>query len=150
MVNYRSVLSVMLAAIAFFLISCSSPTAVAPGPTYSAAQLEQIQTYTAEVKELRERLLTIPPLVQQKRWTDVQSFIHGPLGELRFKMSKLARTLEPKVQATALESAKDVFGHLILIDEATLTQDSRKALLNYNRALEDFDTFLKYIPQDAA
>jgi photosystem II protein PsbQ len=150
MVKYRSVLSIILAAIAVFLISCSSPTAVAPGPTYTPAQLEQIQTYTAEVKELRERLLGIPPLVQQQRWTDVQTYIHGPLGELRFKMSKLARSLEPKVQATALASAKDVFDHLILIDEATQTRDSRKALLNYNRALEDFETFLSYVPNNAA
>jgi photosystem II protein PsbQ len=150
MVNYRSVLSVILAAIAVFLISCSSPTPVAKGPTYTTVQLEQIQNYAAEVNALRDRLLEIPPLVQQQRWRDVQTFIHGPLGELRFKMTKLARSLEPKTQTAALESAKDVFEHLILIDEATQTRDSRKALLNYNRALEDFATFLKYVPQNAA
>lgn len=147
--RFRSILTLVLAAIALFVVSCSSPQVTAKGPLYSSTQLEQIQKYATEVETLRERILEIPPLVQKGNWVDVQSFIHGPLGELRVKMSRLARELKPsKVQAEALESAKEVFKHLNLIDEATVTRDSRKALFNYNEALRDFEVFLKYLPQN--
>lgn len=146
MKRYRSVLSLVLAAIAVFLVSCGGAP-VAKGPLYSSTQLAQIQKYSTDVEDLRARMLDIPPLVQQERWTDVQSYIHGPLGELRFKLSNMARLLEPKqARPAALAAAKAVFGHLNQIDEATLTTDSRKAFLNYNEALKDFDAFLKLIP----
>jgi photosystem II protein PsbQ len=147
--RYRAILSVLFAAIAVFLVSCSAPTQTAKGPIYTPEQIAQIQIYVADVQEMRDRLLAIPPLVQQRKWVDVQSFIHGPLGEMRIRMTRLARSLEPKVQKNALQAAKDVFEHLILIDEATQTGDDRKALLNYNLALQDFDTFLKYVPGEA-
>jgi photosystem II protein PsbQ len=139
---------VLVVAIAIFLVSCSSAP-VAKGPVYTSAQLAQIEQYSTGVVELRDRLLEIPPLVQQQDWVDVQSFIHGPLGELRARMSRLARSLEPKVQKKALDAAKEVFEDLNLIDEATLTRDSKKALLSYNRAIQDFETFLKYVPAEA-
>lgn len=146
--RFRSILSLFVAAIAIFLVSCSSAP-VARGPVYTTAQLAQIEQYTTGVTELRDRLLEIPPLVQKQNWVDVQSFIHGPLGELRVRMSRLARSLEPKVQSKALQAAKEVYEDLNLIDEATLTRDSKKALLSYNRTIKDFEAFLKYVPADA-
>lgn len=146
MKRYRSVLSLVLVAIAVFLVSCGGAP-VAKGPLYTSTQLAQIQKSTADVEDLRARMLDIPPLVQQGKWTDVQSYIHGPLGELRVKLSNLARLLEPKkARPAALAAVKDVFGHLNQIDEATVTTDARKAFLNYNEALKDFDAFLSLIP----
>ncbi|NJN86943.1 MAG: photosystem II protein PsbQ [Leptolyngbyaceae cyanobacterium SL_7_1] len=146
--RYRSIVSLLLVAVVTFLTSCSSPT-VAKGPTYSPEQIAQLQDYVADVQEMRDRLLAIPPLVQQQRWNDVQTYIHGPLGEMRVRMSRLARGLEPKLQKEALNAAKEVFEHVVLIDEATVANDSRKALFNYNQALQDFDAFLKYVPAEA-
>ncbi|GAB4136914.1 MAG: hypothetical protein Fur0046_10710 [Cyanobacteria bacterium J069] len=143
---YRSVISLVLVAIAVVSIGCSSAP-VAKGPLYSSEQLAQIEKYASEVDTLRVRLQEIPPLIQKKEWIDVQSFLHGPLGELRFKMTTLARQLEPKkARPAALEAAKAVFGHVIAIDEAAQTGDSQKALLNYNEALRDFQVFLDLIP----
>lgn len=148
MKRYRSVLSLLLAAIAIFLVSCGNPTPTVKGPTYTPAQLEEIQTSATSVKEFRDKMLSIPPLVQQQEWVDLSSYIHGPLGELRFRMVRLARLLEPKLQPTALKVAKDVFGHLNLIDEAAQSFDAKKAFLNYNEALKDFDAFLKLLPPE--
>lgn len=146
MLRFRSVLALILAAVTTLLVSCSSPTPVAKGPIYSADQLAQIQHYSEEVASLRDRLIELPPLVQKQQWTDVESFIHGPLGELRARMSRLARSLEPKAQAPALDSAKEVFKHLNLIDEAAQSRDTIKALRNYNETLRDFEAFFKLIP----
>lgn len=147
MKRYRSIVSLLLVAMVVFLTSCSAPDTV-KGPTYSPEQIAQLQKYTADVEEMRDRLLAIPPLVQQGRWNDVQTYIHGPLGEMRARMSRLARGLEPKLQKPALNAAKEVFEHIVLIDEATLSNDSRKALFNYNQTLQDFDAFLKFVPAE--
>jgi photosystem II protein PsbQ len=90
MFRFRSILALALAAITVFLVSCSGAP-VAKGPLYSDAQLEQIRVYTAGVDELRDRLLELPAKVQAEDWTEVSSFIHGDLGELRTRMSGLAR-----------------------------------------------------------
>lgn len=146
MARYRSILAFILAGISAFLVSCGSPNTAVKPPTYTAAQLEQIQESTANLQVLRDRLLEIPPLVQRKRWRDVETFIHGPLGELRSQMSRITRNLAPDVQTQAQQAAKGLFGHLENIDEAARALDARKALSNYNAALEDFDAFLKLIP----
>lgn len=146
MIRFRSILALVLAVITTFLVSCGGPTPTAQAPTYSTAQIEQIQRYSEDLEILRERLLSIPPLVQSSQWNDVKTLIHGPLGELRFKMLNLARLLDPKSQEEASAVSKEVFGHLVNIDEATQTEDSAKALRNYNEVLKDFDAFLDLIP----
>ena len=139
-------MALALAAITVFLVSCSGAP-VAKGPLYSDAQLEQIQAYTVGVNKLRDRLLELPAKVQAEDWTEVSSFIHGDLGELRTRMSGLARNLAPqKTQTAALAAAKDVFGHLNEIDEAATERNPSKALKNYNAVLQDFEVYLKYLP----
>lgn len=146
----RAVFSLMLVIIAVFLVNLGQATAAPKAPTYTPEQLEQIQRYKTDVNELRDRMLEIPLLVQRRQWGDVQTFIHGPLGELRTKMSSLTRSLALESQKPAREAAKDVFGHLLKIDEAAKAEDSRKALSNYNGALQDFDTFLGFVPLEGA
>jgi photosystem II protein PsbQ len=146
MFRLRSILALALVAITVFLVSCGGAP-VAKGPLYSNAQLQQIQSYAAGVDKLRDRLIELPPMIQAEDWVEVGSFIHGDLGELRARMSRLARTLAPeKTQTAALEAAKDVFGHLNELDEAAAARDTNKALKNYNAALQDFEVFLKYLP----
>ncbi|NJO80385.1 MAG: photosystem II protein PsbQ [Cyanobacteria bacterium RM1_2_2] len=146
MARYRSILAFFLVIITTFLVSCGNPTPTAKGPLYTTAQLEQIQQSAEDIQRLRDRMLEIPPLVQEENWVDVISFIHGPLGELRAKMSRLARSLTPKAQKTALDAARDVFEHLNAIDSAAQARDTAKALSNYNEALKDFQTFFDLLP----
>jgi photosystem II protein PsbQ len=146
--RFQAVLAVVLALVSTFLVSCSSGPVI-KGPLYSDAQLQQIQSYVADVQTVRDRLTTeLPPLIEQGEWNEVESFIHGPLGELRVKMARLARSLAPeKTQKAALEAAKDVFGHLNQLDEAAQNRDAVKAVRNYEAALQDFDALLQYVPQ---
>lgn len=150
MSKFRSLLSLLLVAIAVLLLNSGDAIAakkVAQPPSYTPEQLEQIEKYAGDIEELRQRMLDIPQYVRQKRWRDIETLVHGPLGELRAKMGNLTRNLTPDLQASAREASKDVFGHLVKIDEAARENDSRKLLTNYNGALEDFETFLGYIPQ---
>jgi photosystem II protein PsbQ len=149
MVRLRSILVMIVAIVASVFLICSNPAEAARSAkpyVYTPEQLEQIQRYTGDIEELRDRMLEIPTLIQQQRWIDVKTFIHGPLGELRVKMARLARSLDPKMQKTAQAAAKEVFEHLILIDEAADARDTTKAFRNYNEALKDLDAFFDLIP----
>jgi photosystem II protein PsbQ len=150
MLRFRSILTVVLTVVLTVLLMSSSPAEAAKAakaPSYTPAQLEQIQQYATQVEELQNRMVEIPTLIQQQRWVDVKTFIHGPLGELRIRMSRLARSLAPQSQKVAQQAAKDVFEHLVAIDEAADIKDTTKAFRNYNEALKDLDAFFDLLPQ---
>jgi len=146
MKGFRSIVMLLVMAIAVFTVGCSGAPKV-EGPLYSAEELTQIETATAAVEEMKERMLGIPPLVQQRDWDNVSTYIHGPLGEMRQRMIRLALQLKPdRLKREAQQVARDVFGHLEEIDLATREQDSTRALKNYNEAQRDFNAFLELIP----
>lgn len=147
MARYRSTLAWILGLVAVFLVSCSGPTTATVAPTYTPVQLAQIRQYESKVVELRQRLPALATLIENRNWTDVRTFIHGPLGELRVRMSILARTLLPEAEATATAAAKEISGHFVEIDEAAVNEDYRQAIRNYAEAVKDFDVLLKVIPQ---
>jgi hypothetical protein len=70
------------------------------------------------------------------------SFIQMTLGEI---IQQQTRKLEENIKMFK-EKAKEVFEHLIAIDEAAQTRDSAKATKNYQAALRDFDAFFQLIP----
>lgn len=135
----------MLAMVTALLVSCSSPTAKAP-PTYTAEQIVQIQNIAVPVAELRDRMSVLETKIFDRNWTDVDTYIHGPLGELRQKMSNVTRVLLPNEQKAAREATKDLFAHFQNIDLAASSGNYQKAVENYRAALKDFDTFLQLIP----
>lgn len=149
MIRLRSILTVLLTVTIAFLLISGNPAAAArtaSQPTYTPAQFEQIQRYVTSVDELGDRFLELPTLIQQEKWVDVKSLIHGPLGELRTRMFRLSRSLDPKMQKTAQKAAREVFEHLVAIDEAADLRDKTKAFRNYNEALKDLDTFFGLLP----
>lgn len=147
MVRYRSILSLMLAIVATFLVSCGGPTTATLPQTYTTAQVEQIQEYVPGILTLRDRMKEIPSMIQRRDWIDLSDFIHGPLGELRLKMTYVTRNLLPKDQAGAREATRDLFDDLVQIYQAAQQGDANKAILNYGEAFTDLDNFLKYVPQ---
>ena len=147
MARYRSILSLIIVIVATFLVSCGSPTVAKAPPTYTAAQIEQIQQYVPDMVALRDRMSELQMLIKRRDWIDVNNFIHGPLGELRLKMTYVTRNLLAKDQAQASEATRDLFGHLVKIEQAAESGDAPRATLNYREAVADIDTFLQLVPQ---
>jgi photosystem II protein PsbQ len=141
----RPLFSVLLAFIAVFVVSCSD--AQVKAPTYSAAQLAQIQTAGSNITKIRDRLPELASLIQERNWNDVKSFIHGPLGEIRTRMAGLSRELLPGSKEKALAASKEVFVHLNKIDEAADNNDYQAAIRNYAEALKDLETFDSFLPK---
>ena len=147
MARYRSILSLIIVIVATFLVSCGSPTVAKAPPTYTPAQIEQIQQYVPDMVALRDRMSELQMLIKRRDWIDVSNFIHGPLGELRLKMTYVTRNLLAKDQAQASEATRDLFDHLVKIEQAAESGDAPRATLNYREAVADIDTFLQLVPQ---
>ncbi|NEP19437.1 MAG: photosystem II protein PsbQ [Leptolyngbya sp. SIO4C1] len=145
---YRSVVSVLLAAIATFLVSCSSGSNVT-APTYSPDQLSQIEIYAGRIAASQQRLPELVRYIERKDWNNVDNFIHGPLGELRARMVRMANLLLPddKKQATAL--AEEVGTHLEGISLAAQDYDFSRAANEYSEFERDLTALLNIVPEGA-
>lgn len=147
MARYRSILSLIIVIVATFLVSCGSPTVAKAPPTYTAAQIEQIQQYVPDMVALRDRMSELQMLIKRRDWIDVSNFIHGPLGELRLEMINVSRKLLPKDQERASQLTRDFFDDLVKIDQAAKDGQSERVTLNYRQALADLDNFLQLLPK---
>lgn len=148
MARYRSILSLMLVIVASFLVSCSSPSAVKLPESYTVAQIDVIQRSVPEITALRDRMSNeIQAMIQRRDWIGVSNFIHGPLGELRLEMINISRSLLPKDQDLARELTRDLFDHLVKIDQGAKEAQPQKVTLNYREALADIDNFLQLVPK---
>ncbi len=145
---FRSILSLALVLIATFLVSCSSPSASAP-PTYTPEKLEQIQTFRIPIDEARQRMSELASYIAREDWVDTQSFIHGPLGQLRRDMIYLANALLPEDQKKASTLAKEIFRHLEDLDAAAKEQNSPAVQKQFAEAIKDFDAYIQLIPESA-
>jgi photosystem II protein PsbQ len=146
MTRPRSIFALMMAFLMAFLVSCSSVEAKVP-TTYTTAQIQQIQRYVPTLTEFRSRMDKLGTLIQQRNWVDTRTYIHGPLGDLRNTMKTVSASLLPKSQQQAVDLTKSLFGDLVDIDLAAKDLDYAKVTASYQKAVNDFDSFLQLIPK---
>ncbi len=146
--RYRSVMSFVLAIAAVFIVGCSS--APAPKPVYSPEQINLIGQYQSDLERLRSRVDELPELIAYKDWTNVRNLIHGPLGDLRFKMLTIARNLSSSDQAKARDLSGEVFKYLVELDAAAEEQSTPKAVSSYNGLVDAYERFTTAIPKKAS
>lgn len=151
MVNFRSIVAVILAVVTALMLSVNSVEAakVKKPLTYTSDQLEQLSVYTSDLQAMRDRLPELGSLINQRDWIFARNFIHGPLGELRVQMANVSRTLLPDAQPGARKLAKDVFDDLVAIDLAAQNRNFPVAIKKYAEVLKGFDEFLALVPAAA-
>jgi len=142
---YRSILSLGFALITIFLVSCSSPVAVAP-PVYSPTQISQVARYQGVLQGFRDQFPRLGEMIAIKQWVDVGTFIHGPLGELRQKTSYVIRNIVPEAGVKKANTIADqMFASLEAIDKDAAANDFAGTNKNYKKALGAFDEFLQLL-----
>ena len=146
MTRPRSIFALMMAFLMAFLVSCSSVEAKVP-TTYTAAQIQQIQRYVPTLTEFRSRMDKLDTLIQKRNWVDTRTYIHGPLGDLRNTMKTVSASLLPKSQQQAVDLTKSLFTDLVNIDLGAKDLDYAKVTASYQKAVNDFDSFLQLIPK---
>jgi photosystem II protein PsbQ len=145
--KYQSVIAILLAFVASVFINGCSAAQVSKPLTYSPEQVQQIQTYAADLTAMRDRLPELAEQIQAQEWVDVRAFIRGPLGEVRFKMANLAQTLFPKSRKEISQLAKAISTNLVGIDQAAQGKVYKEAIRNYAEVLRDMDALINSIPQ---
>ncbi|MEG4941080.1 photosystem II protein PsbQ [Microcoleus sp. F4-D5] len=146
MTRPRSIFALMMAFLMAFLVSCSSVEAKVP-TTYTAAQIQQIERYVPTLTEFRSRMDKLGTLIQKRNWVDTRTYIHGPLGDLRNTMKTVSASLLPSSQKQAVDLTKSLFADLVNIDLAAKDLDYAKVTASYQKAVNDFDSFLQLIPK---
>lgn len=150
MIKPRSILTVLLALVLVVVMSLGSVAeAKRPSkpPTYTSEQITQLQGYASDLIALRDRLPELSTLIQKQDWVFVRNFIHGPLGEIRAKMSYLTQSLLPADRPTARKAAKLVSDNLVAIDQAAQDGNYKVAIRNYAETIRDLDAFLQLVPR---
>ena len=61
-------------------------------------------------------------------------------------MSNVSRLLDTRVQSDARSISREVFNHLVAIDNAVKAQNKQLALQNYSGILEDIERFIDLTP----
>jgi photosystem II protein PsbQ len=142
------IMSVVMVAIAVLVVGCGNSSSLPPEPAYTPDEISQIQEYKADIAELRDRFSEeIPSMIDAGDWRDVETFIHGPMGELRTKMANLGRNLTPDLQVQARDQAREVFKHFVGLDEAARDRNPQKAIANYSEAVDDLNIFIDLVPE---
>lgn len=148
MTKYRSILAVIFAVVAVFLIGFSNPATAKPVKklTYTSAQIADIQNYANELATMGNRLPELQDLIQKEDWTFVRNFIHGPLGDIRVKMSLVAGKLLPDAQKQARQVAREVGNDLVAIDQAAEKREYKTAIRYYGETIKDLEAFFQLLP----
>ncbi|MEA5510285.1 photosystem II protein PsbQ [Crocosphaera sp. UHCC 0190] len=146
MPRLRSILSLLLVAVAIFCVSCSGPQAKIP-TTYSPEKIEQLQVLIEPIQEARENMSVLKEFISEQNWIDTLTYIHGPLGGLRREMSNLTRDLLPKDQKQAKQLSQDLFSDFERLDTAAKARNNTDAQRQYRDAVNHFDAFLDLLPK---
>lgn len=145
----RTILRFLLVTVAVLAVGCGGATVSQP-TTYTPEQVADIQIYTPRVVDVRDRFPELEGYIQNKEWVDIGSFIHGPLGELRVNLKRVATRLLPQDKQRAQELIDDLALRLEQLDVAATNYNQFEAGNQYRKALDDFDAFLSLIPDEAA
>ena len=143
---YRSTLAVALALVMALMASVVQPIAPAFAATTATPSLEQVQRLTTDLQELRDRMPAVEAAIAAQNWNDVRSVIHGPMGELRARMLRLADTLSPADQRRAQGAVKSAYAHLNDLDVAARTKNATAAAQQYQEVINNIDTVLLLSP----
>lgn len=109
-------------------------------PANKLYQQPDTQVLLERIDKASASLATIPTLVQNKKWSQVNGVLTGPLGNLVLTMQQLSKLSDNYSQATNL--AKQVKGDIIEIGQASDRKQGDKALAFYQKATDDLVSFV--------
>ena len=92
------------------------------------------------ILEADKRLEEIPPLAEQKKWSQIQGILTGPLGTLSQTLNQIATPdSSPKVR----DASKKLKGDLIEIGQAASQKNGASCTAKTQQATKDLESFVK-------
>lgn len=117
---------------------------------WSSPVLAQSSNYTdiyaARLQQLSDRLEVLGNYVEQNRYVDVRTYIHGPLGEIRRDIAYLARGLGGEARQQAKTLGKAIADDLVKLDFAAKDFNAEQTAETYKQVKTDFNKLLQLLP----
>jgi len=110
-------------------------------PANKLYQQPDNQVLLERIEKASASLATIPSLANNKKWSQVNGVLTGPLGQLVLTMQALSKLSENSAQAINL--AKKVKGDIIDIAQASDRKQGDKVLEYHQKATDDLVAFVK-------
>ena len=86
-----------------------------------------------------QRLKDIPTLAEEKKWSQVQGILTGPLGTLAETLNRISKDSSPEVQAKAKKVKEDIFA----ISTAASKKSTEAVIAKTSAAAADLEAFVK-------
>lgn len=91
----------------------------------------------SKLEIISDRLDELKPFIDANNWITIETYIHGPLGQVRQDIGSAIRLLKNPKQAKAL--GNKFFNDLIKIDMAVAQRDVDRTFDAYEQTRQDFD-----------
>lgn len=93
-----------------------------------------------------EALKRLPGYIENKQWSNVQSVLTGPMGSLSYTQNELVKLIdEEPVKSQCRDLTGNIRKDLYAISAAIGAKDGKQALINYERASEKLEKFVKLV-----
>ena len=94
-----------------------------------------------------EALKRLPSYIENKQWSNVQSVLTGPMGSLSYTQNELVKLIDEgnPVKSQCRDLTGNIRKDLYAISAAIGTKDGKQALINYERASEKLEKFVKLV-----
>jgi len=103
--------------------------------------------YAARLGKLSDRLEVLQKYVESNNWTNIRTYIHGPLGEVRRDIAYLAQGLEGSAKQSAKTLGKAIADDLVKLDFAAKNTDASAVQSAFDQVTQHFDQLLALLPK---
>ena len=103
--------------------------------------------YAARITQLSDRLAVLQKYVDSNNWTNIRTYIHGPLGEVRRDIAYLAQGLTGSAKQSARTLGKAIADDLVKLDFAAKNTDAVATQSAFEQITRDFDRLLALLPK---
>lgn len=132
---YRSILVVLLVVATWFAFSLSKPASMAMDNRLYNPDAPQIQKSKEKLASLQIQILELQPLIENRNWDEVQSFIRGPLGDFEIRLNSLKNS-------SVLSSNRKVDININRVSRSLSKLYSSARVGNYQQSVDSFQAFI--------
>lgn len=120
-----------------------APVLTQPAIAQTKSQIAIRAASTQKLQVLSDRFDRLEKFVYAEKWNDVITYIHGPFGEIRRELRRIAGQLGKSQKESANDLANNLFKNFVKLDIAAKEKDAIAAEKVFKNALQDFEAIVK-------
>ncbi|MGF1601297.1 MAG: photosystem II protein PsbQ [Thermosynechococcaceae cyanobacterium] len=139
---YRSILISIVVLVTWFTLSLRLPEVAALERSQLGTDFSQTQQYAMRLMPLQVRFLELESLVKDKNWSEVQSFLRGPLGDLEVRLRFLENSFSLSQRGEASKRIDNLSEYLAQLDSSAVVGNQQQSLEKFYALVTEFNEVL--------